>query len=135
MAHDTCGFEKDDGDHCATRFGLCDDCGRCWTHCEHRAAERAAARERGGLTTADKRRKYDPVEAQWALETHEDCKRWLGKVARLALAKKVEPKVVHAVCRCVEIWIEAEAEGAAREEIDEIKSQLAELQKGNLKAV
>ena len=73
-----CGAPTDGGT-CGTWFGLCPDCGHCYSHCEHRRRHRDSARSRGGRTKARKQDIY-LVERDALPEpkTLEDCAKRLG---------------------------------------------------------
>jgi hypothetical protein len=88
MTRATCGAPSKGGT-CSTHFGLCPDCGHCYSHCQHRGVQRRAARARGGKATAERRR--DPTdelpkgmrvvsaeEAPAPPKTIEDATEWLS---------------------------------------------------------
>ena len=80
-----CGAPTGGGDTCATPFGLCPECGRCFSHCEHRKADRKEARSKGARVTNRKNAPRDvwlsEDEALPRPETLADCATWLSTLA------------------------------------------------------
>ena len=110
-----CGHVKDDGSTCGTAFGLCDGCGRCWSHCDHRAEERAAAKSKGGQATARKHAAKrhgdgtrtvnpDALPFDGPPATIDEVHAWLGWVSYAALVGVVDKdtagKVAYALDKC-----------------------------------
>lgn len=130
-----CGHEKDDGDRCEVGFGLCPDCGKCWTHCPHREKERQEARSRGGKETR-KRYGADGLrdEELPPLEDVEAAERWLEIIARAVGAGRLSYKDGTAMVKAVKEFLRArERREALEKQLEEVKDQVAELRRSSIR--
>lgn len=129
-----CGHEKDDGQTCEADFGLCPDCGKCWSHCPHRAEERQEARKRGGQAT---KRRYGATglrdEELPPLESPQAAERWLEIVGRAVGTGRLAYQDGKAVVMAVKEFLRAHERGAMEEELQELREQVAELRRGSIR--
>ncbi|MGK7312550.1 MAG: hypothetical protein ACN0LA_09975 [Candidatus Longimicrobiales bacterium M2_2A_002] len=93
-----CGAPTDSGDPCATPFGLCEECGKCFVHCEHRAEERRAARAKGARHSNAKRGKgrapdvsMPEPETLPPPESMKDCAAWFSMLSWAVTVGRLHP--------------------------------------------
>lgn len=99
-----CGATRPSGEPCQTHFGLCEDCGKCFAHCQHRGVQRRAARSRGGNRSAAARREVEKSGPRTLRVVHPDqlpgelprttaeCVEWLAWLTRATLTGVVDAR-------------------------------------------
>jgi len=141
MADGRCGAEKKDGTPCPTDFGLCDDCGYCWTHCPHREEERQRARKKGARTTAQKRRRkgrriVDLEECPPAPESMEDAAAWAAWAMVAVTTGRIDARTSREISTAVTAFRKALEKAESRKELEELKEELRALAaRGELRKV
>lgn len=129
---EVCGAVKKAGDGtCPIDFGLCAECGLCFTHCEHREEERKAATHRGGRTTALKRGNGDrsvPLDqAPDPPETLGDAVRWASWASLQVATGGIDTSRANAVARLLKEFRQALEKSESRqalEKIDELRERI-----------
>lgn len=122
-----CGHEKSDGGTCEAGFGLCPDCGKCWSHCPHREEERQEARKRGGEAT---RKRYGAEglrdEELPPLDGPEAAERWLEIIGRAVGTGRLSYKDGSTMIKAVREFITSQKVDLA-DKLDRVEEQLEEV--------
>lgn len=124
-----CTAMREDGARCEITFGLCEECGECFHHCDHRAEERTEARRRGGKATARKLQApgLDADELP-PLTDHASAKAWLEVVGRAVATGRLSNRDGNVVVRAVSEWVKAHGEELTAEVVEDLKRRVEELQ-------
>lgn len=127
---EVCGYPREGKAPCESPIGLCETCGHCLSHCEHREEERREARSLGGQTTAKRYHRPDGLlpEELPPLESHADAQRWLDRVGRAVATGRIDNRDANSVVRAVEAWIKAEAERLGADAVHELRERLETLE-------
>lgn len=123
-----CGHPKaDSGDPCQS-FASCDECGKCWAHCEHNEEERAAARRKGGHMTAKKRNEGEGLSADELppLTDHEAAEVWTDAIGRAAATGRLPANAAQASLRAVREWRESHESGEVSDRLNALTDALDE---------
>lgn len=136
MSQEPCQATRKDGEPCGA-WAACDDCGRCYAHCTHREQERAEARRRGGLTTAQKD-SDDPAvtigDAPPPPETLEDAAAWLSWCAHKTAIGEIGTTRARTISQLLEAFRKATERGEARRELEDVLEKLEEaVEEGDLR--
>lgn len=127
----TCGAETADGGACGVAFGLCDKCGRCWSHCAHRREEADAARRRGGITSAKKKRgpdvSADPSDAPPAPRTMADAVDWASWTARAVAVGELSERRAREVTSAIREFRQGLEKASLAAEIGELRETVERL--------
>ena len=120
-----CGAETTSGNPCSTEFGLCDQCGLCFQHCDHRAEERAAAKRKAGHATAKKYKAagLKPDELP-SLESLEAAQEWLEIIGRAVTTGRLTDKAARAAIQAVREWVQAEGARFTNEQLEAVQQRL-----------
>lgn len=122
-----CSATTKAGDPCGS-WPFCDRCGCCYVHCSHVEEERAEARRRGGLTTAQKAAEEDPVvplgEAPRAPESMEDAAQWAAWAAHRCATGQLGNTRARSIASLLDTFRRCVERGDARAQLEETIEQL-----------
>ncbi len=118
-----CQHVRGDGTPCRATFGLRG--GFCWNHDPTRAAERAAARAKGGKAKAAKERGLGPKDLPGELETAADAARWSSWATRAQAIGLIDARMAGQTFAGLKTFMAA-LDKAGREQ--NLEQRLAELE-------
>lgn len=121
-----CGHPKDDGAACGTAFGLCPDCGWCFTHCEHREEARTAARRKGAERTNRPDGALLPEEMPPPLKSLEDAAVWAAWASYVVATGTMDPTRGNTVARLLKEFRTASERVEAKADYEETRRKLEE---------
>lgn len=132
-----CGYIKDDGKPCSSRFVKQEP-----TEEELENYEDVCTAHRPGYEDQMQERRKKAAKTRWKnaheneglmpdelppLETHEDAKMWLEAIGRAVATGRLEDRSAQAAIRAVSEWVKTEGERATREVIDDLKDEIEQL--------
>lgn len=132
-----CGYEKDDGETCRVDFALCKCHGQCFHHAPCRQEERREARKRGGRNAhaKDGARTVPSDEAPPPPETLEDAVVWASWATYAVATGRIDARTGHEIGYLLRALQDGLKAVDVSERVEELREQVAELKKTNLKAV
>jgi hypothetical protein len=106
---DRCFGLKPDGSRCEVTTQLCPTCAKCLWHCEHRVEQAAAARAKGGDTTARRTTKIRtvPLDQVPRLESMDDAVFASAWIFRLAASGGLDPSSAREANRAITTFVHA----------------------------
>lgn len=127
-SREQCGHGREDATPCQSPIGLCDRCGKCWTHCQHVSdEERTAARSRGGYAAAREDGTLPPGEVPPAPQTLTDAVRWSAWAARAAVIGELNTARANSAAKLLKEFRQALERTEAKAELEELREALEEL--------
>ena len=135
-----CEGTKPDGERC--RITVADGTTFCIWHDRSQAGRRRAAtvRKRGGKESARKKlegriRTVSSEEAPEIPKTLEDIAGWLGWLARSGVTGSLDPRTIETTTKVLVALRGVIEKTSLADEIEALKTQVAELRRGSVRAV
>lgn len=126
-----CVFVKDDGERCATGFGL-SDAGLCYAHDPERAEERQEARKKGARTVNATRKTIRTValeDTPGELDSLEDVARWLKWTALALATGKIDARTGSEITKALKELRPTLERLATEAEVKALREQLREFKR------